>query len=75
MILGLTRISDRCGKKYEHFSKDNKLPYNAIQPIRRNALGVIMHAGLLMDLCPKCMNEFEKFMTVNSKEESNNDQN
>ena len=75
MILGLTRICDRCGKKYEHFSKDNKLPYNAIQPIRRNTLGVIMHAGLLMALSPKCMNAFEKFMTVNSKEESNNDQN
>lgn len=75
MILRLTRICDRCGKIYEHFSENNKLPYNAIQPIRRNSLGVIMHAGLLMDLCPNCMNEFEKFMTVNSKEESNNDQN
>lgn len=63
MTLALARMCDRCGKLYEHYPKNNKPRYNAIRPIRRDATGMVMDIGLAMDLCPKCMDAFEKFMT------------
>ena len=44
---------------------------NAIRKIQRDTLGGTTNAypEWVMDLCPECMNEFEKFMTAKIKEE------
>ena len=62
MTLAMARMCDRCGKLYEHYPKNNKPRYNALLPIRRDAVGTVMDIGIAMDLCPKCMDAFEKFM-------------
>lgn len=61
--MAMARMCDRCGKLYEHYPKNNKPRYNALRPIRRDAVGNVMDIGMAMDLCPKCMDAFEKFMT------------
>ena len=62
MTLAMARMCDRCGKLYEHYQKNNKPRYNALLSIRRDAVGNVMNIGIAMDLCPKCMDTFEKFM-------------
>lgn len=61
--MAIARKCDRCGKLYEHYPKNNKLQYNAIRFIQRNAISRTADLGSIMDLCPECMNEFEKFMS------------
>lgn len=63
MTLAMARMCDRCGKLYEYYPKNNKPQYNALLPIRRDSVGNVMDIGLAMDLCPKCMDAFKKFMT------------
>lgn len=62
MTLAMARMCDRCGKLYEYYPKDNKPRYNALRPIRMDSVGNAMDIGLAIDLCPKCMYAFEKFM-------------
>ena len=71
--MAMARKCDRCGKLYEHYPKGNKSQSNAIRKIQRDALGGTMNAynEWVMDLCPECMDEFEKFMTAKRKEEKN----
>ena len=63
MTLAMARMCDRCGKLYEYYPKSNESRYNALRPIQMAAVGNAMDIGLAMDLCPKCMDAFEKFMT------------
>ena len=63
MTLAMARMCDRCGKLYEHYPKNNEPRYNALRPIRRDAVGNVINIGITMDLCPKCMDAFEKFMS------------
>lgn len=64
--MAMAKKCDRCGKLYEHYPKGNKAQSNAIRKIQRDALGgtVNAYSEWVMDLCPECMNEFEKFMTA-----------
>lgn len=62
MTLAMARMCDRCGKLYEYYPKDDKPRYNALRPIRMDAVGNVMDIVPAMDLCPKCMDAFEKFM-------------
>lgn len=66
----IAKKCDRCGKFYEHYPVGNKFQYNAIRRIQRTAAGetVTCIRNLTTDLCPECMDEFEKFMTAKIKE-------
>ena len=69
--MAIARKCDRCRKLYEHYPKGNKSQSNAIRKIQRDATGGTTNVFLVMDLCPECMDEFEKFMTAKLKEEKN----
>ena len=47
----------------------NKIQWNAIQKIQRHAIGNTINSSYAIDLCPECMNEFEKFMSVKFQED------
>ena len=68
MILAMTRVCDRCGKVYELYKTTDKPQYNAIRFIRRDGTGTTLSIGSAIDLCPKCMNAFKKFMTYKEAE-------
>ena len=51
----------------------NKLQYNAIRRIQRNAIGNTIDSSYAIDLCPECMNEFEKFMSYTFQEDKNDE--
>ena len=67
--MAVAKKCDRCGKLYEHYPKSNKSQSNAIsvtlRKIQRDDLGGIANTihDSVIDLCPECMDEFEKFMT------------
>lgn len=62
--MAMANKCDRCGKLYEHYPTDNKLQFNAIRRMQRNAIGDTINHSYAIDLCPECMGEFEKFMTA-----------
>ena len=68
--MAIAKKCDRCGKLYEHYPTGNKSQYNAIRRFQRNAVGETITCvnTLTTDLCPECMDEFEKFMTAKIKE-------
>lgn len=49
----------------------NKIQWNAIQKIQRNTVGNTVNGAYTqtIDLCPECLNEFEKFMSVKFQED------
>lgn len=71
--MAIAKKCDRCGKFYEHYPTGNKLQCNAIRKIQRNVAGeTIAKNDLVIDLCPECMDKFEKFMTAKFQEEEKN---
>lgn len=58
---------DRCKKLYEYYENQNR--FNAAAMIRINDVGVISRDGPHYDLCPECMNKFDKFL--NGKDDLN----
>ena len=66
---------DRCGKLYEHYPMVNKTECNAIRKIQRNPVGDTVNSAYTpaIYLCPECMNEFEKFMSVKFQEDKNDE--
>lgn len=73
--MALAKKCDRCGKLYEHYPMCNKTECNAIRKIQRNPVGDTVHSAYTptIDLCPECMNEFEKFMSVKFQEDKNDE--
>ena len=69
--MALAKKCDRCRKLYEHYPIGNKAQYNAIRKIQTNIAGETINGthGLVIDFCPECMDEFEKFMAVKFQEE------
>ena len=53
----------------------NKTQWNAIRKIQRNTVGDTVNGAYTptIDLCPECMNEFEKFMSVKFQEDKNDE--
>ena len=53
----------------------NKAECNAIRKIQRNPVGDTVNSAYTpaIDLCPECMNEFEKFMSVKFQEDKNDE--
>ena len=73
--MALAKKCDRCGKLYEHYPMVNKTEWNAIRKIQRNPVGDTVNSAYTpaIDLCPECMNEFEKFMSVKFQEDKNDE--
>ena len=60
--MALAKKCDRCGNLYEHYLKSKLVPNNAIRRLYKNEYGDIGSQGDTIDLCEKCMSEFENFM-------------
>ena len=60
--MAVAKKCDRCGKFYEHYPTGNKMEYNAIRRLCTAANNYINREEVSIDLCPKCMEEFDKFM-------------
>lgn len=69
--MAIARKCDRCGNLYAYYPTGNKSQYNAIRKIQTNIVGETINGahGLVIDFCPECMDEFEKFMAVKFQEE------
>ena len=68
--MSLAKKCDRCEKFYKHYPDGNNWQWNAIRKVQRNLTGeVIAKSDLTIDLCPECMDKFEKFMTAKFQEE------
>ena len=60
--MALAKKCDRCGKLYEHYPNGKKLQYNAIRRLCKTDDGGLMGSDNSIDLCPRCMEAFDKFM-------------
>ena len=61
--LSLAKKCDRCGKLYEDYPKDKQTGNrnNAIRRLYKNEYGGVILQDNTIDLCEKCMSEFDKF--------------
>ena len=60
--MALAKKCDRCGNLYEHYPKSKMVQNNAIRRLYKNECGNISSQDDTIDLCEKCMHEFENFM-------------
>ena len=62
--MAMAKKCDRCGKLYEHYPKGELTGNrnNAIRRLYKNEYGGISFQDNTIDLCEKCMSEFENFM-------------
>lgn len=59
--MSFVKKCDRCGNLYEYYP---------IRKIKRNiVIETIAKYDLVINLCPECMDKFEKFMTAKFQEE------
>lgn len=62
--MALAKKCDRCGQLHEHYPLGNHPEvFNAIAICRRNATGTMECTKTVLDLCPNCMAQLEKFIT------------
>lgn len=61
--MAMAKKCDRCGKLYEHYPKGKLIRNNAIRRLCKNEYGGIIFQDNTIDLCEKCMSEFDEFMT------------
>ena len=60
--MALAKKCDRCGNLYEHYQKSKLVPNNAIRRLYKNEYGGVIFQDNTIDLCEKCMSEFDEFM-------------
>lgn len=60
--MALAKKCDRCGKLYEHYPSGNKIEYNSVRRVCRFQNGEINCQNTVLDLCPECISEFDKWM-------------
>ena len=60
--MALAKKCDRCGKLYEHYPNGKNSLCNAIKRVRKAENGAITFEEISIDLCPECMEAFDKFM-------------
>ena len=62
--MSFVKKCDRCGNLYEYY------------PIRKDKRNIVIETiakyDLVINLCPECMDKFEKFMTAKFQEEEKN---
>lgn len=62
--MSFVKKCDRCGNLYESYP---------IRKVKRNiVIETIAKYDLIINLCPECMDKFEKFMTAKFQEEEKN---
>ena len=62
--MSFVKKCDRCGNLYEYYP---------IRKVKRNiVIETIAKYDLVINLCPECMDKFEKFMTAKFQEEEKN---
>ena len=61
--MAMAKKCDRCGKLHEHYPKGKLIGNNAIRRLCKNECGGIIFQDNAIDLCEKCMSEFDEFMT------------
>lgn len=62
--MSFVKKCDRCGNLYEYY---------LIRKVKRNiVIETIAKYDLIINLCPECMDKFEKFMTAKFQEEEKN---
>ena len=62
--MSFVKKCDRCGNLYEYYP---------IRKVKRNiVIETIAKYDLIINLCPECMDKFEKFMTAKFQEEEKN---
>ena len=62
--MSFVKKCDRCGNLYEYYP---------IRKVKRNiVIETIAKYELIINLCPECMDKFEKFMTAKFQEEEKN---
>ena len=62
--MSFVKKCDRCGNLYEYYP---------IREVKRNiVIETIAKYDLIINLCPECMDKFEKFMTAKFQEEEKN---
>lgn len=74
-MMSLAKKCDQCGKFYKHYPDGNKWQWNAIRKVQRNIAGETIAQDSVIDLCPECMNKFEKFMDIKLQGEEKNAEN
>lgn len=66
--MSLAKKCNRCGKYYDHYPTGNKITYNSLMRFQMNAKGdTVQFQDTIIDLCPECMDAFDKFMTSGGK--------
>lgn len=70
--MALAKKCDRCGNLYEHYPKNKMVQNNAIRRLYKNEYGNISSQDDTIDLCKKCMSEFENFMLFKEKNNAEN---
>ena len=65
--MSLAKKCNRCEKYYDHYPKGNKKQYNGVRRIYRADTGSLQDNGDMLDLCPECMDAFDKFITSGGK--------
>ena len=65
--MSLAKKCNRCGKYYDHYPKGLKIQFNGFRRICRDEYGEQKDFSDPFDLCPECMDAFDKFMTSGGK--------
>lgn len=67
--MALAKKCDRCGKFYKDYPTGNEPQCNTIGLFQRNGYGDVINTcySVSYDVCPECMEEFEKFITSGGK--------
>ena len=60
--MAFAKKCDRCGVLYEPYPTGNKTENNAVRRVCRYQDGTIRSHDEVLDLCPECMAEFNKWM-------------
>ena len=72
-MMALAKKCDRCGKLYEHYPTGRKSQTNSIRKCMVLPDGSLYYSEAIHDLCPECMEEFDKFLTAKLFEGVNNE--
>lgn len=61
--MSLAKKCNRCGKYYDPYPKGATRRHNGVRRLCLSDTGSLLDHGDMLDLCPECMDAFDKFMT------------
>lgn len=66
--MSLAKKCNRFGKYYDHYPTGTKIVHNSLVRLQMNVTcDNVMFQDTRIDLCPECMDAFDKFMTSGGK--------